>query len=355
MCSVKRRTARSIPACLNEACSEPGHVVLHGFSKVKWGRRRRYRCKSCGRTFGATTGTPYKRLQHPMRKFDRVAELSVEGVNKSAIARIEGLSWNTVARWLECAAAMARRFNATKLRGYPLRELQLDELNTFLANCNRKTWVFTSIEVGSRLWPATLVGSRSYRNTRRFVRSVSETAHPVGFPLISTDGFRYYAPTIRRVFGLGCVLVQVIKKVKRHRVIRVGTELIVGTEWRLGDALEASEDSGKVNTSFVERLNLTIRQGSAYLHRRSPCHARKKRTLDEHLELLRCHYNFIRRHSALRFGRETRTQAMQAGLVSRRLRFRDIFESPGRSGAFGLALVPRQVYHREHGGDRWAA
>ena len=31
-----------------------------------------------------------------------------------------------------------------------------------------------------------------------------------------------------------------------------------------------SEDSEHLNTSFVERLNLTIRQGSAYLRRCSP-------------------------------------------------------------------------------------
>jgi hypothetical protein len=49
-----------------------------------------------------------------------------------------------------------------------------------------------------------------------------------------------------------------------------------------------SEDSETLNTSFVERLNLTIRQGSAYLRRRSPCHARCEDQLREHVELLRC-------------------------------------------------------------------
>ena len=251
MRSVNRRTVRRLPSCPNETCSSDGSVVIHSFSKVKWGRRRRYRCKACGKTFGATTGTPYECLQHPKSKFDRVVELSVEGVNKSAIARIERLSWNTVARWLERAAEVARRFNAAKLRGYPLHELQLDELNTFLASRNRKTWVFTSIEVSSRLWPATLVGSRSYRNTRAFVRSLADSGRTIGCPLITTDGFRYYAPSIRRTFGMACVLAQVTKRIKLNRVIRVGTELIVGTEWRLADALEESEDSGKVNTSFV--------------------------------------------------------------------------------------------------------
>ena len=80
-----------------------------------------------------------------------------------------------------------------------------------------------------------------------------------------------------------------------------------------------------MNTSFIERLNLTIRQSSAYLSRRTLSHARSTERLDEHLELLRCYYNFVRPHGALKFGREIRTPAMQAGLTIRRLTFRDIF------------------------------
>jgi len=40
-----------------------------------------------------------------------------------------------------------------------------------------------------------------------------------------------------------------------------------------------------------------------------------------------CYYNFIRPHSALKFGDETRTPAMQAGLVKNPLSFREIFTS----------------------------
>ena len=43
------------------------------------------------------------------------------------------------------------------------------------------------------------------------------------------------------------------------------------------------------------------------------------------MELLRCYYNFVRPHGALKFGCEIRTPAMQAGLTTRRLTFRDIF------------------------------
>ena len=93
----------------------------------------------------------------------------------------------------------------------------------------------------------------------------------------------------------------------------------------------------KLNTSFVERLNLTIRQGSAYLGRRTICQARWKERLEDHIELFRCYYNFIRPHRALKFGREVRTPAMQAGLTEKQLTLREIFEA-------GIAfLVSRNV------------
>ena len=58
-----------------------------------------------------------------------------------------------------------------------------------------------------------------------------------------------------------------------------------------------------------------------------------------HVELLRCYYNFIRPHRALRFGRETRTPAMQAGLVSQRLALRDIFTAGGLTRRIFVAVV----------------
>jgi transposase InsO family protein len=67
------------------------------------------------------------------------------------------------------------------------------------------------------------------------------------------------------------------------------------------------------------------RAKNPYLGRRRLSHAREDEHLTAHLELVRCFYNFIRPHRALKFGKVIRTPAMQAGLVARRLRFRDIF------------------------------
>ena len=146
-------------------------------------------------------------------------------------------------------------------------------------------------------------------------------------PLIATDGFDFYRKVVRRVFGPVCLYGQVIKTRRNDRIVKVERRALLGAPWRFKETLRDSEDSSKLNTSFVERLNITIRQGSAYLFRRTLCYARWRERLEEHLELLRCYYNFVRPHRALKFGCEVRTPAIQAGLTIRRLTLREIFPS----------------------------
>ncbi|MCK4791275.1 MAG: IS1 family transposase [Desulfobacteraceae bacterium] len=304
-----------------------GNIIRYGFFRLTHGKRRRYRCKACGQTFCSTTGTPYHRIHRSRNTFDEVCSLSVEGVSKSAIAIVKKLSWNTVSRWLERAANVAKKFNEHRLRGFALQELQLDEIRTFLDRRERPIWIITGIEVWSRLWPSCVLGRRNYRNIRKLLRDLLSRSDLIDPILITTDGFEVYEWVIRRMFGPVCIYGQVIKTRRRNRVVAVDRKLLIGSRDQLGGALYRSEDSETLNTSFVERHNLTTRQGCSYLHRRTTDHARWPHRLEEHLELLRCHYNFIRSHMALKFGTIRRTPAMQARLTSRPLIFRQIFTS----------------------------
>jgi IS1 family transposase len=260
-------------------------------------------------------------------------------VSISATARVTGRSRNTIARWLERAASAAQRFNQRMLRDFEIIELQADELCTFIRSKSRPTWLFATIEVSSRLWAGSVLGRRSSRNATAVLNDVIFRGRLVGFPLIATDGFEYYFRAIGGLFESACVYGQVLKTRRNDRVVRVERRVKIGTASRLKAALWASEDSATLNTSFVERLNLTIRQGSAYLRRRSPCHARGGNQLRGHVDLLRCYYNFIRPHRALKFGRETRTPAMQAGLVSAPMNWSDIFKVPAPLSVFSVAVV----------------
>jgi IS1 family transposase len=241
-----------------------------------------------------------------------------------------------VHRWLEKACAWCRRFNDRKIRRLSLAELQADEIQTIVGGKERPIWIFVVLDVWSRLWPSTLVGKRSYRNTLDLFRDVSNRMILPLVPLITTDGFKFYERVIGRVFGPACVYGQVIKTRRKDRVVKVDRRALIGAG-RLQQALRDSEDSVKLNTSFVERVNLTIRQGSAYLGRRTICQARRRECLEDHIELFRCYYNFIRPHRALKFGREVRTPAMQAGLAKGQLRLRDIFSSTM------FLLIPKHV------------
>ena len=147
-----------------------------------------------------------------------------------------------------------------------------------------------------------VVGRRTARNIRRSLQESLERGRFTQRFLLTTDGLDLYAGVVSKVFGFLCIYAQVIKDFRNNRVCRVDPRLGRGTQAQLDEALFQSEDSSTVNTSLVERLNLTIRQGSSYLSRPSSGHARFAEHLDDHMALLQCHYNFIRPHRSLKFG-----------------------------------------------------
>ncbi len=94
------------------------------------------------------------------------------------------------------------------------------------------------------------VGARSRRLTANGLRHT---------PLIVTDGFDFYEMAVRRAFGPAALYAQVIKTRRHDRVVKVERRARLGAAWRFDDALNNSEDSSTLNTSSIERLNLTIR------------------------------------------------------------------------------------------------
>jgi len=222
----KRSVALSTGSRINEESQVPkqelstaGSIIRFGFYTTKSGKRRRFRCRTCRKTFCSNTATPYHRLRHRRATFDEVATLSVEGLNESAIARVKRIAWNTVHRWLQKAAGTCRRFNDRKINGIAITELQANEIRTIIHDKDQPIWIFAAIEVWSRLWPATVVGRRSYRNTLTLFRDISSQTNLERVPLIATDGFTSYAKVIRRVFGPVCLYGQVIKTRRNDRMV----------------------------------------------------------------------------------------------------------------------------------------
>ena len=211
--------------------------------------------------------------------------MSVNGIDKSTISRVKNIAWNTIERWLERASKHARHFNHHYLKGYEITEVQADEIRTFVGSRKNVQWLFTAIEVSTRLWISMDVGKRNYQNMKRCLFQFLKNGR-VSVPfLFTTDGLDMYRWFVQRYLKGVAIYGQIIKKRSNNRVRSVDRTLFNGTKTALAQALLESEDSHTLNTSFVERHNLIIRQGCAYLRRKTPSHARDIRTLEEQLEL----------------------------------------------------------------------
>jgi len=136
---------------------------------------------------------------------------------------------------------------------------------------------------------------------------------------------------------------QVKKSYRRRKLVRVTHIMRLGAQADLTVALQGLGFSGRLNTAFIERVNLTVRHGVAALARRTWATAQQAPQLLAHLEWWRAYYHFVRPHASLRVAllrpRERggnrlaqcyrqRTPAMAAGRTHRRWTAREVLSCP---------------------------
>jgi transposase InsO family protein len=139
------------------------------------------------------------------------------------------------------------------------------------------------------------------------------------------------------------VYAQVIKHQKRRRTMQVERRILCGEKGTYTERLKSAGLSGRINTSFVERINLSIRQCVSKLTRLTWGPAHFTPELLEHLEWWRAYYHFIRYHESLavalirpksRKGKQQsiryrhRTPMMAAGLTYRRWTIKELLGYP---------------------------
>ncbi len=98
----------------------------------------------------------------------------------------------------------------------------------------------------------------------------------------------------------GLIYGQVKKSYRRRKLLRVTQVMRLGPLADLTLALQGMGFSGRLNTAFIERVNLTVRHGVAALARRTWATAQQAPQLLAHLEWWRAYYHFVRPHAALR-------------------------------------------------------
>ena len=91
---------------------------------------------------------------------------------------------------------------------------------------------------------------------------------------------------------------QVVKTIRRRRLVAVKHRVVFGTQAAVNQVLAAC--GWQINTAFVERLNLSLRQRVAAMGRRSATPCKSADGLRQQLVLFQVYHNFVLPHASLR-------------------------------------------------------
>jgi IS1 family transposase len=239
--------------------------------------------------------------------------------------------------------------------------VQLDELRTRLRCAKQVLWLWLAIDPRTKILPALELGPPTQHLAHRVIHSLRQSLAPGCFPLFTSDGLNlsFYALTahfghwshvcrrgrkvLRWQVAAGLIYGQVKKCFRRRKLVRVTPVMRLGTQADLTVALQRMGCSGRLNTAFIERVNVTVRHAVAALARRTWATSQQAPQLLAHLEWWRAYYHFVRPHASLRVRLEQprerggnrlaqryrqSTEALAAGRTNRRWTAREVLSYP---------------------------
>jgi transposase-like protein/IS1 family transposase len=301
-----REVDTSIPFCPHTGCDYRGWLGrgnLRANGHPRGGPWRQFHCTSCNGYFLETQGTLFHGKQATVELIVRVVACLAEGLGIRATARVFEVEAHTVLHWLVEAAEQLRAFSRYFLWDLHVRQLQLDELYAVLREVKAgnlsedealqrlegsPSWVWTAMDPESKLLVVIDVGTRTLAMAQRVVHQLVQVLAPDCVPLFLTDGLKDYTtallshvgswvppprcqgkgpmPTPRWMPMPELLYAQVVQSYRRRRIVGVKYRVVFGTLERVQQVLSAC--GRKINTAFVERLHLDLRQRVAAVGRR---------------------------------------------------------------------------------------
>ena len=324
--------------CPHSDCDYRGWLGLNNLpanGHPSGGPWRQFHCLGCNGYFPEHHGTMFHGKQAAVELIVRVLACLAEGLGIRATARVFEVDPNTVLHWLVGAAEQLRAFSAYFLCEVHANQLQLDELYAVLREVKAgelsedeaiirlersPNWVWTAMDPESKLLLVIDVGTRTLAMAQHVVHQVVQVLAPGCVPLFLTDGFKAYGTAILAHFGHwvqpqrrqdkgplpkprwmplpALRYAQVVKSYRRQRLVGVKHRVVFGTQLAIEQVLTAC--GWRINTAFVERLNLDIRQRVAAVGRRVTTLCQGEDSLLDRLVVFQVYHNFVLPHASLR-------------------------------------------------------
>ena len=360
------------PDCRYRGWAGWGNIRANGHPNG--GRWRQLLCIVCRRYFLETLGTIFHGKHASVELIVRVLACLAEGLGIRGTARVFAVDPNTVLQWLVEAAEQLQAFSRHVLHDVRVRQVQLDELFALLSAVKdgvvseaeaierlerSPQWVWAAMDPESKLLLALDVGDRTLAMAQRVVHQVAQVLAPDCAPLFLTDGFREYLTALLTHYGQwvqpehrqakgprpksrwmpqpGLLYAQVIKTIRRRRLVRVRHRVVFGTLEAVEHILGAC--GWQIQTAFIERFNLSMRQHVAAVGRRVTTVCKGEDGVRQQLALYHVYDNFCLPHASLRMPFELpepthgtgsakrwqpQTPAMAAGLTDHVWSFREM-------------------------------
>jgi IS1 family transposase len=334
----RRQVDTSTHFCPNPDCAYRGWVGwgnLRANGHPNGGPWRQLLCVVCQGYFLETLGTIFHGKRASVELIVRVIACLAEGLGIRGTARVFEIDPNTVLQWLVEAAEQLQVFSRHVLHDVRVRQVQLDELFALLSAVKEgeiseaeaierlertPRWVWVAMDPESKLLLAIDVGDRTLAMVQRVVHQVAQVLAPDCAPLFLTDGFREYLTALLTHYGQWVQLprrqatgprpkprwmpqpqllyAQVVKTVRRRRLVDVQHRVVFGSLEAINHVLAPL--GWQIQTAFVERINLTIRQHVAAVGRRVSTLCKGEDGLRQQVAVFHCYYNFCLSHASLR-------------------------------------------------------
>ena len=328
-------------------CGAPAaQLAYHSRYPLRDGQMVRvFRCRLCRRTFCERYGTAFYDLKTPEPQVERALRQSLEGLGPEAVARVEAVHPTTVQRWVERASVQAQAADQALITNVQTEHVELDELYSFAGSKHPdqaasdldevgQHWPHCALARASRLLLEVVVGPRTQESATQLVEGAARRLAPDCWPLWSSDGWEpylfaltvVYAVLIHFIKGLGrgrpkapqvvpdprLRYGQVIKERRGRRLVAVTRRVVLGVAELIPLA--------QISTSLLERLNGTLRQHVAPLHRKTRNFAKCRAALNTQLQFFKSYYNLCRPHGTLK----GKAPAQAAGLINHRWTLREL-------------------------------